>query len=520
VKVYVTFVLTALAWLVLPVVLLLSCWGLPEDIKARSLHTVVTKPVRPLEIVLGRIFGFGFVGSVILALMALVSYGFVVRNLSHRHELDETSTKELNAAIASGESWTGVTTMNRYHRHTLQVDPKEMKEQGNDFRVATDMVQEHWHVVERKGEGANAKYVVGPPQGQLLARVPVYGRLDFLTRSGGQAVKGINVGDEWAYRSYVEGGTLAAAIWKFEDITPEHFPNGLPIELNIGIFRTHKGNIEKGVMGTLYVKSPDKNARVNSSTPLNFYAKEFVIDRQFIPRQLQAIDSETNQIKDIDLFDLVQDGKLELWLQCADRGQYFGMAQADVYLRAADRSFFVNFFKGYVSIWLQMILIISLGVLFSTFLSGPIAMLTTVGAIVLGLFTQFIQETFFGVIKFSNILNELFGVGINENDVNPGGGPIESMIRILTQKNLQQDLDMQWIAEAIIKWTDFALMTMMWAVSKALPDFSYFDVGRYVAEGFNIESNLIAQQCAVTMGYVLVLSLIGYFFLKTREIAA
>jgi hypothetical protein len=147
-------------------------------------------------------------------------------------------------------------------------------------------------------------------------------------------------------------------------------------------------------------------------------------------------------------------------------------------------------------------------------------MLTTVGGIVLGLFTEFIQETFFGVIKFNNLANELFGVGINENDVNPGGGPIESLIRVLTQKNLQQDLDMQWIAEGIIKWTDFGLMTMMWAVSKTLPDFGYFDVGRYVAEGFNIEGNLIAQQCAVTLGYVLVLSLIGYFFLKTREIAA
>src|SRR5690606_16757599 len=49
---YVAFVFKTISWLVMPVVLLLACWGIPEDIKARSLHTVVTKPARRLEIVL------------------------------------------------------------------------------------------------------------------------------------------------------------------------------------------------------------------------------------------------------------------------------------------------------------------------------------------------------------------------------------------------------------------------------------------------------------------------------------
>ena len=55
---HVVFVFTAVSWLVLPVVLMLACWGIPEDIKARSLHTVVTKPARRVEVVLGRMLGF------------------------------------------------------------------------------------------------------------------------------------------------------------------------------------------------------------------------------------------------------------------------------------------------------------------------------------------------------------------------------------------------------------------------------------------------------------------------------
>lgn len=81
VKNYVSFVLRTISWLILPVVLLLACWGLPEDIRARSLHTVVTKPVRRQEVVLGRIFGFTLIGGLVLAVMAGVGYVWIVRQL-------------------------------------------------------------------------------------------------------------------------------------------------------------------------------------------------------------------------------------------------------------------------------------------------------------------------------------------------------------------------------------------------------------------------------------------------------
>ncbi len=86
-KVYVSFVLTAVAWLVLPVILLLSCWGLPEDIRLRSLHTVVTKPVRRNEVVLGRILGFASVGTLILGIMSVVGYVWINRQVSAETDL-------------------------------------------------------------------------------------------------------------------------------------------------------------------------------------------------------------------------------------------------------------------------------------------------------------------------------------------------------------------------------------------------------------------------------------------------
>ena len=57
-----------------------------------------------------------------------------------------------------------------------------------------------------------------------MARVPVYGKLGFKNRSGEDAEKGVNVGDEWTYRSFIEGGSQAAAMWTFEGITESNFP--------------------------------------------------------------------------------------------------------------------------------------------------------------------------------------------------------------------------------------------------------------------------------------------------------
>lgn len=81
VKIYVSFVLRVISWLVLPVVLLLACWGIPEDIRLRSMHTVVTKPARRLELVIGRMLGYSFVGLVVLGVMSLVGWGWINRQL-------------------------------------------------------------------------------------------------------------------------------------------------------------------------------------------------------------------------------------------------------------------------------------------------------------------------------------------------------------------------------------------------------------------------------------------------------
>ncbi len=113
VKRYVSFMLTTISWLILPVVVILSCWGLPEDIRARSLHTVVTKPVKRNEIVLGRIFGFTLVGTVALLAMSAAGFAWLMRSF------DEPTRESLTARVpVYGElSW-----LNKEGNEALQGD--------------------------------------------------------------------------------------------------------------------------------------------------------------------------------------------------------------------------------------------------------------------------------------------------------------------------------------------------------------------------------------------------------------
>jgi hypothetical protein len=339
----------------------------------------------------------------------------------------------------------------------------------------------------------------------LLAKVPIYGKLRFYDRTG-RPGKGISVGKEWTYRRYIEGGSLAAAVWTFEGISAERYPNGLPLEMNISVFRTHKGDIVSGILGSITVKNPSTGL---SSEPIPFTATEFVVSTNLVPRQLKTkaktetggLDQDAT-LTDVDLFeDLVDDqGRVEIWIQCSEWGQYYGMAQPDIYIRGRDANYTLNFTKAYIGIWLQMVIITCFGVMFSTFLSGPVAMFATVMIYNVGFFKTFVIEV---------------ATGVQE-----GGGPLESLIRLLTQKNLTTPLDMGAFVERTVKIVDAVLLFFMWLAAKVFPDFREFNWSRFVAYGFNINGNLVLQHVVVTAAFVLVLSVYGYFFLKSRELGA
>ncbi|MEM7311743.1 MAG: hypothetical protein AAF497_01200, partial [Planctomycetota bacterium] len=177
-RLYISFVMKTTNFLVIMLGIFLSAFSLPNDIKTRTIYTVVTKPVRPWEIVIGRIVGFTFVGSLILALMCLLSWGFVVRGLRHEHAVDQASVQPTE----DGTGWVGRTTQHANHRHEFII--------GEDGETTTDANKGHFHVIESDGDADSPKLSVGGQAGALEAKVPVWGDLRYLNRKGEPSLKG------------------------------------------------------------------------------------------------------------------------------------------------------------------------------------------------------------------------------------------------------------------------------------------------------------------------------------------
>ena len=495
-KLYLSFVLTSTNFLIIMLAVFLSTFSLPNDVKNRTIYTVVTKPVRAWEIVLGRILGFAGIGTLMLATMGIFSYVFVVRGLEHAHTSEELQDVE---AEIRGELVTvkeGETSLDNRHRHEVQVTQDGIVVTAN---------HDHTHFGEVT---ENGKIDFGIAVGNLQARVPKYGRLRFIDRNG-EVGQGVSVGSEWGYRRYIEGGTPSAAIWTFEGLKPTDFADGIPLEMVIRVFRTYKGVIDQGIRGSLQVvqaveteegERPRPIDQRNRFKKINFVAQDQSVDRLTIPFKAEGT-TATGQTREMLLFeDLVsEEGKLEIWIQCAERQQYYGVAQADVYIRDADASFPANFLKGFLGIWFQMVIVTAFAVMFSTILNGPVAMLATVGAIVLGYFANFVRGMFYHEVE--------------------GGGPTESLVRIIRQSNMIIDLE-PGVTRTFVKAFDFVTVMLMTGICSLLPDYGGFDNSDFVANGFDIHNSLMVRDFVVTVVYVGVLTTVGYFFLKTREIAA
>src|SRR5690606_895309 len=96
-----------------------------------------------------------------------------------------------------------------------------------------------------------------------------------------------------------------------------------------------------------------------------------------------------------------------------------------------DRRFASGYFKAVFGIWLMTVLVVVLGVTASTFLKGPVATLLTFTLIVIGSpFRGFMDEL---AVNYERSVT-------TQGATLEGGGPLESIIRIVRHMNPSQEL--------------------------------------------------------------------------------
>lgn len=537
---YVAFLFFAAQILVSIFAVLVSAFSLPNDILSKTIYTVVTKPVRASEIVVGRFVGFAAIGTVLLTIVGGLSYVFMVRGIDHTHELSEEITVDKWLPIVDGFTPDGrrpfdpnaafessvFTTRNNDHVHRLAI----VQLPDGTFDVVADETAGHTHsveVVESDPVTQHPKMVrFGPPRGNLRARQPIYssprGELAALslTDEKGTETAGVNVGEVWDYHKYIQGGTQSTATFRFSGLTAAKFSNAdqVNLDLNLAVFRTHIGDVRRRIEAEIELRNvvdvADTATAQVKSVKIPFETEEFKVQTLPIPRKLKngtirAVGQPDRTNQELDFFeDLAPNGELDLIVRCIDQKQYLGVARASVYFHAGDTSFGWNYIRGFMGIWAQMLAIIALSIALSTFLKGPVVLISAVGVVVFGYSANFIVFVANSVLSTDKLANMW------------GGGPSEALYRLVTQMNLQHPLPPGLGTEMLLFVDKQLLLPGLKSLSFAVPRFENFNLANYLAYGYTIDNHLLLINLLTAFTFAAGMMVIGYFCFKTREIAA
>ncbi|MCL2118109.1 MAG: hypothetical protein FWH27_06735, partial [Planctomycetaceae bacterium] len=102
---------------------------------------------------------------------------------------------------------------------------------------------------------------------------------------------------------------------------------------------------------------------------------------------------------------------------------------------------------------------------------------------------------------------------------NLGGGALESLMRMLTQQNLMEDMNKSMGTAFIIMLDKVsgAFLVVLGQVIPPLYDFVNYETA--LQRGFDVPVSWMVVHGLTTFGYMLPLFLVGYIILKNREVA-
>jgi hypothetical protein len=177
-----------------------------------------------------------------------------------------------------------------------------------------------------------------------------------------------------------------------------------------------------------------------------------------------------------------------------------GVAKRDLYLLDAELPFWQNFFKGAIGLWLSMLLVLGLAVACSTYLSGIISLLATLFLVGAGMMVDYVRS-------------------LAENKV-PGGGPIESVTRIVQGQTMGMPLEKSPTTD-LAYFGDAVFRHVLGFILRIIPDVTRYNLTDYVANGFDIPWGqvLFLDNFLPLVGYLLPWAVLAYYLMNSREVA-
>jgi hypothetical protein len=182
----------------------------------------------------------------------------------------------------------------------------------------------------------------------------------------------------------------------------------------------------------------------------------------------------------------VQGGNFDVQVRCLTRGDFVGLQARSLVMITATQSFAVNLSKSLLILWLMTVLVTTVAIFCSTFLSWPIAVVLTL-VILLG----------------------HWGVEQLGDATAPGIGN-----QVVTDFGLKSPAKAEAVRATVEKLSSFLNF-----ISTVLPDISQYAAVEDIERGVSIPTVKLQDSLAVTLGFDLPLVMLAYVFLKNKEVA-
>ena len=201
----------------------------------------------------------------------------------------------------------------------------------------------------------------------------------------------------------------------------------------------------------------------------------------------QVITPENDRVVYADLpAEYFKGGKFDVELQTLTRGHAVTLSDSSVSVVASRHSFAINLGKALLSQWMLSILVVTIGVFCSTFVSWPIAIVLSL-VLLMGRWT---------VDQISDSLQ-------------PGIGAL-----------LATDLGASDAGQArVISATVDGLARMLNVVSQFLPNIDLFSTGDQIEHGLSIQPSALLAGATVLILFGLPLLTMSYVILRNKEVA-
>jgi hypothetical protein len=332
------------------------------------------------------------------------------------------------------------------------------------------------------GMSKNVDYEIGPAPARVYVPAvvdhqvnltPAEGELPALVEANGKPAPLIFRGRLGIHGEQqitgAEHGPDGVALLSFRDSPRPVENNGLiPFELNLQIERS-SGDVQEGL---------------EDATTLQIGVRDLSSGKS----QTQTIKLENRQTTFFTVpADLITSGDFDVTIACLSSGHVAGLfPDQSLQVVISRQGFEVNLLKSLSIIWMMSILVLTLSVLCSTFLSWPIAVVLTV-VLLMGHWCM-------------NQLSDTAGPGLGHqivNDFKFSDAPVA----------------------AVVSTSVDALTHGMNIFAQALPDTGKFDAVSDIDQGVTISSQELLQATAVLLGFGLPAIVLAYLVLKNKEVA-